>query len=97
MFPKRPFDHHFDHDMGTGYFADRKKPKTDGNSFDSILPPSPPSDTHDICHASITNLPNEILRQIIDIVAEQSYADVKSFSMACKTFRAVVSYLPASY
>lgn len=59
-------------------------------SMPTLLPPSPPVD-EPVKPAPILALPNEILLDVIALVASHSHKDALAFSSTCKTIRVVVS------
>jgi hypothetical protein len=59
-------------------------------SMPALLPPSPPVD-EPVKLAPILTLPNEILQDVIALVAANSHTDALAFSSTCKTIRVVVS------
>lgn len=59
-------------------------------SMPTLLPLSPPVD-EPVNLAPILTLPNEILQDVIALVAAHSHTDALAFSSTCKTVRIVVS------
>lgn len=67
-----------------------KKQMLIATSMPTLLPPSPPVD-EPVKLAPILALPNEILQDVIALVASHSHKDALAFSSTCKTIRSVVS------